>query len=37
MPIEDAQTFFNRANKADLIAVLLENPFKVDEFKNKIK
>ena len=36
MPIEDAQTFFNRANKADLIAVLLENPFKVDEFKNNI-
>ena len=33
MPIKDAQIFFNRANKADLIEVILENPFDVDEFK----
>ena len=36
MPIKDAQTFFNRVNKADLIEVLLENPFEVDEFKKTI-
>ena len=36
MPIKDAQIFFNRANKADLIEVILENPFDVDEFKKKI-
>ena len=36
MPIKDAQVFFNRANKADLIEVILENPFDVDEFKKNI-
>ena len=36
MPIKDAQTFFNRVNKADLIEVLLENPFEVDEFKKTV-
>ena len=36
MPIKDAQVFFDRANKADLIEVFLENPFDVDEFKNDI-
>ena len=37
MPIKDAQVFFNKANKADLIEVLLNNPFDVDEFKNKVE
>ena len=37
MPIKDAQAFFNRANKADLIEVLLNNPFDVDEFKNNVE
>ncbi len=37
MPIKDAQVFFNKANKADLIAVLLNNPFDVDEFKNNVE
>ena len=37
MPIKDAQVFFNRANKADLIEVILENPFDVDEFKNNVE
>jgi len=37
MPIKDAQVFFNRANKADLIEVLLKNPFDVDEFKNNVE
>ena len=36
MPIKDAQVFFNRADKADLIEVILENPFDVDEFKKNI-
>ena len=36
MPIKDAQVFFNRANKVDLIEVILENPFDVDEFKKNI-
>ena len=36
MPIIDAQVFFNRANKADSIEVLLENPFDVDEFKKNL-
>ena len=36
MPIKDAQVFFDRANKADLIEVILENPFDVDEFKKNI-
>ncbi len=36
MPIKDAQVFFNRTNKADLIEVILENPFDVDEFKKNI-
>ena len=36
MPIKDAQVFFNRANKADSIEVLLENPFDVDEFKKNL-
>ena len=36
MPIIDAQVFFNRANKADSIEVLLENPFDVDEFKTNL-
>ena len=36
MPIKDAQVFFNRANKADSIEVILENPFDVDEFKKNI-
>ena len=34
MPIRNAQTFFNKENKADLIEVFLENPFEVDKFKN---
>ena len=37
MPIKDAQVFFNRANQADLIEVLLNNPFDVDEFKNNVE
>jgi lipoprotein-releasing system permease protein len=37
MPIKDAQVFFNRANQADLIEVLLNNPFDVDEFKNNLE
>ena len=37
MPIKDAKVFFNRANKADLIEVLLNNPFDVDEFKNNVE
>ena len=37
MPIKDAKVFFNRANKADLIEVLLNNPFEVDEFKDNIE
>ena len=37
MPIKDAKVFFNRANKADLIEVLLNNPFNVDEFKNNVE
>ena len=37
MPIKDAQVFFNRANQADLIEVLLNNPFDVDEFKNTVE
>ena len=37
MPIKDAKVFFNRANKADLIEVLLNNPFEVDEFKNNVE
>ena len=36
MPIKDAQVFFNRANKVDLIEVIFENPFDVDEFKKNI-
>ena len=36
MPIKDAQVFFNRANTADLIEVLLENPFDVEKFKKNI-
>ena len=36
MPLKDAQAFFNRVNKADLIEVLLENPFEVDEFKKTV-
>ena len=36
MPIKNAQLFFNRANKADLIEVLLEDPFDVDEFKENL-
>ena len=36
MPIKDAQIFFNRANTADLIEVLLENPFDVEKFKKNI-
>ena len=36
MPIKDAQVFFDRANRADLIEVFLENPFDVDEFKNNV-
>ena len=37
MPIKDAQVFFNRVNQADLIEVLLNNPFDVDEFKNNVE
>ena len=37
MPIKDAQVFFNRVNQADLIEVLLNNPFDVDEFKNNLE
>ena len=37
MPIKDAQVFFNRANQADLIEVLLNNPFDVDKFKNNVE
>ena len=37
MPIKDAQVFFNRANQVDLIEVLLNNPFDVDEFKNNVE
>ena len=37
MPIKDAQVFFNRVNQADLIEVLLNNPFDVDEFKNTVE
>ena len=37
MPIKDAQVFFNRADQADLIEVLLNNPFDVDEFKNNVE
>ena len=29
--------FFNRVNQADLIEVLLNNPFDVDEFKNNVE
>ena len=36
MPIKDAQVFFDKDNKADLIEVFLENPFDVDEFKNNV-
>ena len=36
MPIKDAQAFFDKVNKADLIEVLLENPFEVDEFKKTV-
>ena len=37
MPIKDAEVFFNRVNQADLIEVLLNNPFDVDEFKNNVE
>ena len=37
MPIKDAKVFFNKANEADLIEVLLNNPFDVDEFKNNVE
>ena len=37
MPIKDAQVFFNRVNQADLIEVLLKNPFDVDQFKNNLE
>ena len=37
MPIKDAQVFFNKVNQADLIEVLLNNPFDVDEFKNNVE
>ncbi len=37
MPIKDAEVFFNRVNQADLIEVLLNNPFDVDEFKNNLE
>ena len=37
MPIKNAQSFFNRVNQADLIEVLLNNPFDVDEFKNNVE
>ena len=36
MPIRTAQEFFNKENKADMIEVLINNPFSVERFKESI-
>tara|TARA_X000001036_G_scaffold287711_1_gene267319 strand:- start:589 stop:1860 length:1272 start_codon:yes stop_codon:yes gene_type:complete len=37
MPIRTAQEFFNKENKADMIEVLINNPFSVERFKESIR
>ncbi len=36
MPLSSAQEFFNKEKKADMIEVLIDNPFSVDHFKESI-
>ena len=36
MPMKSAQEFFNKENKADMIEVLIDDPFSVESFKDNL-